>query len=394
LTNLFCDVIFLDAYSFAMAVLASIGQGSARILAGALMALLELDQSAFNEGNVIDMVALISAWTGIVIPARRDYMAGGRLARQSYYEALYTVSGSILTEANEYLSLRNHLQRVADVRPANAPPERSVLFDMSICEGELRVVADRAERLIREADGLCSDWNERRGVKREECIAAYEEANKACRELLKVDNLAFQIPFFKSYYRRNYDALVILTVVNNVLEDVDEVRAWLVATLRGLRAEMQNYASAAVGTPIGSPSGSVLASASSPTKQAQGRHRPELSTIDERIFTSPQAASANHHRELVSAVIELVFHDEGERQTLRRDGINYLLMGEGEEKRYDFTIIAAMGVITEGKRGTEMEDSFERLKVKRGIDTIRADTGTARSFEFNGSKVSHDVTLG
>ena len=50
-----------------------------------------------------------------------------------------------------------------------------------------------------------------------------------------------------------------------------------------------------------------------------------------------------------------------------------------------------MGIITEGKQGTELEAAFDRLKKTRDVDTIRADTGTARSFEYNAGKIEKAI---
>ena len=50
-----------------------------------------------------------------------------------------------------------------------------------------------------------------------------------------------------------------------------------------------------------------------------------------------------------------------------------------------------MGVITEGAQGLELAAALERLEKKRGVKTIRADTGTARSFEYNGSKIEQAI---
>jgi hypothetical protein len=50
-----------------------------------------------------------------------------------------------------------------------------------------------------------------------------------------------------------------------------------------------------------------------------------------------------------------------------------------------------MGVVTDGKKGIELASSFDRLKNERGIITIRSDTGTARSFEYNASKIEEAV---
>jgi hypothetical protein len=46
-----------------------------------------------------------------------------------------------------------------------------------------------------------------------------------------------------------------------------------------------------------------------------------------------------------------------------------------------------MGVITEGKKGRELQDAMDRLERLRGVKTIRSDTATVRSFEYNGGKM-------
>jgi len=53
--------------------------------------------------------------------------------------------------------------------------------------------------------------------------------------------------------------------------------------------------------------------------------------------------------------------------------------------------VPAMGVITEGKKGLELQDALKRLKRRRGVHTFRADTGTARSFEYNAGKIREAI---
>ena len=82
------DLISSQPDDFAVAVLAELGtpggHGSPRILASALMALVELDQGSFSPQNRIDMHALLESWLpGYKLPRRDDYLAGGRWARQS-----------------------------------------------------------------------------------------------------------------------------------------------------------------------------------------------------------------------------------------------------------------------------------------------------------------------
>ena len=82
------DLIASQPDEFAIGVLAEIGtpggHGSPRVLASALMALVELDQASFSPQHRIDMHALLESWLpGYKLPRRDDYLAGGRWARQS-----------------------------------------------------------------------------------------------------------------------------------------------------------------------------------------------------------------------------------------------------------------------------------------------------------------------
>ena len=85
-----------------------------------------------------------------------------------------------------------------------------------------------------------------------------------------------------------------------------------------------------------------------------------------------------------------MFYDDDEKRSLTSDPLVQLLI-ENPEGAYDFTIISAMGVITDGKRGTEMEHAYARVKAKRGVETIRADTATMRSFEYNAAKIEEAI---
>ena len=82
------DLIANQTNDFAIGVLAEIGtpggHGSPRVLASALMALVELDQASFAQQHRIDIHTLLESWLpGYKVPRREDYLAGGRWARQS-----------------------------------------------------------------------------------------------------------------------------------------------------------------------------------------------------------------------------------------------------------------------------------------------------------------------
>jgi hypothetical protein len=77
---------------------------------------------------------------------------------------------------------------------------------------------------------------------------------------------------------------------------------------------------------------------------------------------------------------------------LRKDPLVRLLI-PNPPGHYNFVIVSAMGVITEGKQGLELRDAYRRLEAERGVKAIRADTGTARSMEYNSSKIQEAIEV-
>jgi hypothetical protein len=105
------------------------------------------------------------------------------------------------------------------------------------------------------------------------------------------------------------------------------------------------------------------------------------------IFDFPEKSS---EQDLVNAIIEVIVYDPSNREKLRADPLVRLLI-PNPPGHYDFTIILAAGVVTEGKKGQELKDAFERVEKYRGVKVIRADTATARSFEYNAGKIEEAI---
>eukprot|EP00957_Ditylum_brightwellii_P024233 1828134-Ditylum_brightwellii.AAC.1 len=111
-------------------------------------------------------------------------------------------------------------------------------------------------------------------------------------------------------------------------------------------------------------------------------NEPEIELQEESLPTFFANPEKHSQQELIDAIIDAVFFNKNEQEQLMKDPLVRLLI-PNRPGHYNFTVISAMGVITEGKHGTELEAAIKRLYKERGITTIRADTGTARSFEFN-----------
>ena len=170
---------------------------------------------------------------------------------------------------------------------------------------------------------------------------------------------------FKEFYRRNYDALMVNSIYENVINDVDRVRIWMEALRRGIK-----------GLNLKNPNGTgIIATASG--------------MLDKPFFT---AREQQNEQDLVDAIVDVIFYEPTEREHIRNDPLVRMLISN-EPGYYNFTLITAMGVITEGKKGMELQNAIERLEKERGVVTIRSDTGTARSFDYNASKIEEAAEL-
>ena len=108
---------------------------------------------------------------------------------------------------------------------------------------------------------------------------------------------------------------------------------------------------------------------------------------NENIFLEP---NRYREQEIVDAIIDTMIFEEANRKAMKNDPLVRLLI-PNPPGNYNISIVTAMGVITEGKKGLELQDALRRLKEKRGVHHFRADTGTARSFEYNASKIQEAI---
>lgn len=321
--RLLLELILVQPPAWLRQVLYELCDGIPRVLANVLMSLLNLEQDALFEP--IDLVAAFSERLGVELPRQEDFMAGGRWARQPYYAALNSRAEWILAECESYVALREWLQTERQPVPAPLPEE----------EGAVEL-AEAARAAIAHADalGAACTFQGSEPARRRRAREAYEQAFAACRALVAEQPRAFRWPWFKAFWGRTYEALMVLSVVRNVQQDVDRVRYWLQ-------------------TRSGAP-----------------------------IPRSEQA--------LVQSVIRALYLEPADREVLLADPLVRLLI-DPPEGRYDFTVISCMGVITEGSEGQELEDAFRRLEQTRGVRVLRADTATARSLEYNAARVEDAV---
>ena len=178
------------------------------------------------------------------------------------------------------------------------------------------------------------------------------------------------------------------------MDDVDNVRIWMEALRRGSNGFSQADSEDLNRSP---PSGmfmhedcdpefkTLMSPVTSPiTSEANFE-----SIANKPFFTFPEKQEEQH---LIDEIIDAVFYDKREREALKSDPLVRLLISN-EPGNYNFTIVSAMGVITDGKKGLELQDAIERLEQERGVKWIRADTGTARSIDYNATKIAEAVEI-
>lgn len=124
-------------------------------------------------------------------------------------------------------------------------------------------------------------------------------------------------------------------------------------------------------------------------KSTRTRSAKQRRGIHDNLFSKPELVK---EQVLIDAIIDSIFYYEADRERIRKDPLVRLLI-PNPPGNYHFAIVTAMGVITEGKKGTELEPAFRRLKAKRDVVVIRADTGTARSLDYNAAKIEDAIGI-
>ena len=321
--RLLLEYILRQPREFLREVLVEMAGRSPRALTGVLYALLQLEQGIMLAP--LDVEELIAEHLGVPVPRLADYMAGGRWARESHMEALSRTAELILAEAEPYLALKEYLQVVR--HPVPLPIHEAT---------DHRKLSSAAQEAIATADRLGGEctFKGNEPARRKRAAEAYDAAFAACRALRAEEPQAIGLDWFKSFWARNHEALVVLSVVRNHQQDIDQVRHWLSVRHGG-----------------------------EPPVSEQG---------------------------LLKAVVDALYYYEEDRARLLDDPLVRLLL-DPPPGRYDFTIVSAMGVITEGAKGTELQDAYRRIEEQRGVRVLRADTQTARSLEFNADRIEDTV---
>ncbi|MBU1238440.1 hypothetical protein KJ865_01910, partial [Myxococcota bacterium] len=320
------DHILCQPPSYLIQVLVEMSENSPRALAAILYGLMEMDQQMLREP--MDIASEMEKRLGRKVPHRRDYMAGGSRARDSYFNDLSRLAEAVMEDSSEYRALSSRIE----VDYHDVPPPLS----LAQLDAETLALYKAFESKVNRADSLgrACTFSAREKKRQTAAKEAYEAAFEAARLLVAREPRAWQLPEVKNFMERNGEALMVLSVVRNYQESIDDVPRWV-----HVRSGKSTFAT---------------------------------------------------EQELLRTVIDVIYYYDDDREVIWDDPLVRLLM-DPPEAEYDFTLISCMGVITEGAAGPELSTAYARLAERRGVDVIRADTRTARSLEFNATKVEDAV---
>jgi len=95
-----------------------------------------------------------------------------------------------------------------------------------------------------------------------------------------------------------------------------------------------------------------------PASSDQGWYElpPRIVGFPDDIF---EHSEQNAEQDILDAILEAVILEEEDKERIRSDPLVRLLIPNPPVK-YNFIIVSAAGVVTEGKKGEELKDAFDR----------------------------------
>lgn len=318
---------------FAYAVFYEIGRRNDRVLANMLMSWLSQDQ-AFMKFPV-DRPKELSNLLHIEIPDDSKFTPWSDSRPASYIQAIFDAAERVNTLNDPYCAARLRLESYRCTPPAQTalPPDEEIKLANAIqraqCETQRLIDPQNIQQSI---DQLSQkDWN----FARETWQCTFESVRHFAQSIAD----PWQYPVFKDFWARTIDALRIASVLDDVQNDYDETRIWL------------NYH----------------------LKTSQNPSYPK----NERECSFAQK---------IIAIVDFIFARDEDKKAILLDPLTWF-MPTPKKGNVSLTLVTAMGIITNGTAGHELETVFERLKNTRNIDTRRTNTGTIQPIQYNAAQI-------
>jgi len=198
---------------FTTEVFYEMANGVEHIMASVLYGFLHQDQDELKER--IDLCEFLEEKLGLEAPRQEDFMALGKKARMSYFEALWNLATKVIEKSEFYRAKKAFVQEYrhpAPTRPSSRDKRKEIYKEV--------------KKAVESADLLARKAIESKGFLRS-AEESYREAFELCAVALSEDINAMEVPYIKRFLERNEEALRVLCVVRNVQEGVDDTREWL-----------------------------------------------------------------------------------------------------------------------------------------------------------------------
>ena len=316
-----------------------------------LMGWLRQDQSLIK--TPIARAKKLSELLQVSLPDEDDYAPWSGTKPASYVEAIFDAAQKINAQNDAYVAARLKLESYRD-RTDNSHATTSAQYAVDSNHAQrlaqaiatLRNAIDDAQsatqQLCPESSSFGDIFDALPATAIESAQSAWKSAIDAAKSFASDVEDPWQYRVFKDLWARATDALRIASVYDDLQNDNDEVRRWF------------SY------------------------RYEATYHRPLTSITD---LTRAQT---------YSAIIDFVYAFDDDKTALRRDPIVWF-MPAAPAGTVDLTLITAMGIVTNGIAGHELETVFKRLALTRHISTIRTNTGTIKPLQYNAEQIDRVI---
>ena len=332
--------------TYARAVFCEMGQHNVRTLSALLMSYLAQDQSMLR--NPVNRAEVLSTLLGIQIPVIARFAPFQSQSNESYIKALFDAASQIFSFNGAYHAavLRMHARRDETADAPSTPDTPKTHHPGFEPTDEFRLLEASLQKLVADADRataplVCKSLNEDAdpdsldNAQIEAATARWNEVIQNARLFIEKYPAAVETTTLKSLMSRLHEALRVASVLDDLEQDNDEVRAWLA-------------------------------------------HRCCNDDIEQ--------ISKFGRSERLRAVVQNLYAEDVDVAGIPEDPLVWFTP-RAPKTPVNFTIVAAMGIITDGAHGCELESTFQRLQRDYGIQYVRTDTGLVKSLEFNAQRI-------
>lgn len=335
--NRLFEYLKLRGKTFAIAVFYEIGAHSTRILFNKLTSWLSQDQELLCHH--VDRAAELSALLNIAIPERTHYQSGGITPSASYIEAVFDACEQIIDSSQPYRAACIRMKSYRFETPDAPSSKNHIKAARTITEipkndeAALQNAMNDAQRLSPNiANATAFETLSPDKVKNAK--QAWGDALACAQNFSKHTPQPYHSPIYKILWNSLFESLRVHSVLDDIVHRYDETRLWFATRIGIHERDIDQYS----------------------------------------------------HAKLIEKIIRLIYAKDEDRQKQLHNPLVWFLpdIPQGD---ITLSIIAAMGIITNGKNGHELSAVFERLEKTRHVRILRANTGTIQPLDYNADRI-------